>query len=59
MNVDNFEEAYNLLKEKGFTNFYGDHFVENETSISAVMISETGFAINLIQHIKKKDEKRK
>lgn len=53
MNVDNFDEAYQLLKSNGFRNFYGDHIVENETSKSAVMISDSGFAINLIQHIKK------
>ena len=52
MNVDNFDEAYQLLKSNGFRNFYGDHMVENETSKSAVMISDSGFAINLIQHIK-------
>ena len=52
MNVDNFDEAYQLLKSNGFRNFYGNHMVENETSKSAVMISDSGFAINLIQHIK-------
>ena len=52
MNVDDFEEAYQLLVSKGFRNFYGDHIVENETSKSAVMISDSGFAFNLIQHIK-------
>ena len=51
MNVDNFEEAYNFLKERGFKNYYGDNTVDRESSKSALMISPSGFAINLIQHI--------
>ena len=53
MNVDDFEEAYQVLAEKGFKNFYGDKTVEMKSSKSALMISPSGFAINLIQHIKK------
>lgn len=52
MNVDDFDEAYQLLISNGFRNYYGDHTVENETSKSAVMISDSGVAINLVQHIK-------
>jgi hypothetical protein len=52
MNVDNFEEAYDLLIAKGFKNFYGDHSVEAKKSKSAVLFSPSGFSINLIQHIK-------
>ena len=52
MNVDDFEEAYKLLLEHGFRNFYGDKTVEMKSSRSALMISPSGFAINLIQHIK-------
>ena len=53
MNVDDFDEAYKMLQEHGFKNVYGDKTVETASSRSAVMISQTGFAINLIQHIKK------
>ena len=53
MNVDDFDEAYRLLTDHGFTNIYGRHTVETGSSRSAVMISPSGFAINLIQHIKK------
>ena len=53
MNVDDFDEAYRLLTERGFKNFYGDRVVENPTARSAVMISPSGFVVNLIQHLRK------
>ena len=52
MNVDDFDEAYQMLTEHGFKNFYGDKAVEMKRAKSAMMISPSGFAINLIQHIK-------
>ena len=53
MNVDDFEEAYQMLLSKGFRNYYGDRIVETRTSKSALMIAPSGFSINLIYHIKK------
>lgn len=53
MNVDDFEEAYSILATHGFNNFYSDRVVETPTSRSAVMLSPSGFVINLIQHIRK------
>ena len=53
MNVDDFDEAYQLLTGHGFKNFYGDKTVDMPGSRSALMISSSGFAINLIQHIKR------
>ena len=50
--VDNFGEAYELLKSHGFKNFYGDQTVAMKSSESTIMISPSGFAINLVQHIK-------
>ncbi len=55
INVDNFDEAYQMLTERGFKNFYGDKIVEMKSTKSALMISPSGFAINLIQHIKEHD----
>lgn len=52
MNVDNFDEVYEMLRSRGFKNFYGDQTVGTKTSESAMMISPSGFAINLIEHIK-------
>ena len=50
---DDFDEAYGMLTEKGFRNFYGEKIIETKSARSAIMISPSGFAINLIQHIKK------
>lgn len=52
MNVDDFDEAYQLLLSKGFKNFYVDHTADTPTSVSAMMISPSGYMINLIKHIK-------
>ena len=52
INVDDFDEAYKLLKEYGFKNVYGYWTVDTETSKSAMLISPSGFGINLVQHIK-------
>ncbi|MBP3240843.1 MAG: hypothetical protein J6M92_09915 [Oribacterium sp.] len=52
MNVDDFDEAYKLLTDHGFKNFYGDKTVDMKSSKSAIMISQSGIAVNLIQHIK-------
>lgn len=53
MNVDDFDAAYRLLVSHGFRNYYGDHIQETETSRSALMISPSGFAVNLVRHIRK------
>ena len=54
INVDDFDEAYKFLTEKGFKNTSGKT-VETKTNKSAMMVSPTGFAFDLCQHIK--DEK--
>ena len=55
INVDNFDEAYQFFTERGFRNYYGDQVVDTKSSRSAFLISESGFGINLIQHIRKED----
>lgn len=52
MNVDNFEAAYQFLLERGFKNPSGDHTVDTKTNKSAMLISPSGFAFDLCQHIK-------
>ena len=52
MNVDDFDEAYALLTEKGFKNPRGDKTIETKTNKSAMMISPSGFAFDLCQHFK-------
>ncbi len=53
INVDDFDEAYQLLLSRGFKNVYGDQTVGTSSSKSAMLISPSGFGINLVQHIKK------
>ncbi len=53
MNVDDFDEAYAELIAKGFTHPGGDRFVETASNKSAMMVSPSGFAFDLCQHIKK------
>jgi beta-lactam-binding protein with PASTA domain len=54
MNVDNFEEAYELLSAHGFKNNRPDSSIsEDETGKGIGMISPSGFIIALAQHIKK------
>ena len=53
MNIDNFDEAYNMLLEKGFKNSQGDKVTETPSSKSTMMIAPSGFPINITQHIKK------
>ena len=53
MNVDDFDEVYQLLTERGFKNFYGENTANTKSSKSAMLFSPSGFAINLVQHIKK------
>ena len=53
MNVDDFDEAYKFLLDRGFRNSKpDDQTVDTRTNKSAMMISPSGFAFDLCQHIK-------
>ena len=57
MNVRDFDEAYEFLKDRGFKNARGDdHTVESKSARSCLMISPFGFSIQLTQHIRKEDQ---
>ena len=57
MNVRDFDEAYEFLKDHGFKNARGDdHTVESKSARSCLMISPSGFSIQLTQHIRKEDK---
>ena len=56
MNVDDFEEAYNILVAHGFKNTRGDSSIETKSSKAATMVSPSGFTISLVQHIRKVDK---
>ena len=55
MNVDDFDDAYAFLTARGFENPQGDHTVETKSNRSALLISPSGFAFDLCQHIKDHD----
>jgi hypothetical protein len=52
MNVDDFNEAYDMLAAKGFTHAGGKQAVETSSNKSALMTSPSGFAFDMCQHIK-------
>ena len=56
MNVRDFDEAYEFLKARGFKNARGeDHTIDSASARSCLMISPSGFSIQLTQHIRKED----
>ena len=52
MNVRDFDEAYKLLEEKGFKNAQGQKVTHTGSSIATMMVSPSGFAINVGEHIR-------
>lgn len=57
MNVRDYEEAYDFLKAHGFKNVTGeDKTVESASAKSCLMVSPSGFSIQLTQHIRKEDK---
>ena len=56
MNVRDFDEAYKLLEEKGFQNAQGDKITNTGSSIATMMVSPSGFALNVSEHIRKDGE---
>ena len=52
MNVDNFREAYDLLTAYGFKKAPGIEEVNLETAKALLMVSPSGFAIEVIEHLK-------
>ncbi len=53
MNVDDFDEAYDILTKHGFKNEISDRIVNTSHSKEARMVSPSGFTIQLIEHIRK------
>ena len=53
INVDNFDEAYDILLKHGYKNKMGENkSLESKSSKAATMISPSGSVIALVQHIK-------
>ena len=56
MNVRDFDEAYDFLVAHGFRNAQGDKVTDTGSSHATLMVSPSGFAINLAYHIRKDGE---
>ena len=56
MNVDNFQEAYDLLTSHGFVNPRGDKVTDTSSSRATMLFAPSGFPINISQHIRKEDK---
>ncbi len=57
MNVRDFDEAYEFFKAHGFKNERGDdHSVDSKSARSCLLISPSGFSIQLTQHIREEDK---
>ena len=55
INVDNFDEAYEFFISRGFRNSRGDKVTKTSSSVDTYLISPSGFAITLTQHIKEQE----
>ena len=56
MNIRDFDEAYQFLEARGFKNAQGDKITNTSSSKSTMMVSPTGFPINITEHIRKEDK---
>ena len=54
MNVDNFDEVYELLTSRGFKGTEAEAR-NTGSSRSSMMISPSGFTITVVEHIKKEN----
>ena len=52
MNIRDFDEAYQMLQEKGFVNAQGDRITRTGSSESTMMVSPSGFSISITEHIR-------
>ena len=55
MNVDDFDEAYEFLTARGFSNAQSGTVTDTGSAKACILYSPSGFGINLIQHIKKEN----
>ena len=52
MNVRDFDEAFDFLIARGFRNAQNGKVTDTGSSRATLMISPSGFAVNLVQHIR-------
>jgi hypothetical protein len=53
MNVDDFDETYQILLDHGFKHQHGEGIAETDSAKTTTMVSPSGFMIGLTQHKKK------
>ncbi len=54
LNVRNFDEMISLLEARGFKNMRGDgNVIDTGSSKTAMMVSPSGFILNVIYHVRK------
>jgi hypothetical protein len=56
MNVRDFDEAFELLTARGFHIVQGGKVTDTESSRAVMLVSPSGFAINLVKHIRKEED---
>lgn len=58
MNVRDFEGTIELLESHGFKNMRGDgDVIDTGSSKTAVMMAPSGFAINVVYHVRKDEDR--
>ena len=55
INVDNFQEAYDFFIAHGFVNPRGDKVTDTDSSKATLLVSPSGFAVNLVEHLKNRE----
>lgn len=55
INVDDFDEAYEFLTARGFSNPQSKAVTETGSAKACLLFAPSGFCINLIQHVKDHD----
>ena len=53
MNVDSFDEAYDLLTAHGFKGISDEKARDTGSSKSAMLVSPSGFTVTVVEHIRK------
>jgi hypothetical protein len=56
MNIRDFDEAFKMLEDRGFTNAQGERVTETGTSKSTMMVSPSGYSISISEHIRKDEQ---
>ena len=53
INVDDYDEAFEFFKAHGFTTPMGETTIDTSSSKGVLLLSPSGFLVNLVYHIEK------